>query len=109
MGELMAEARRLWSGFNVAVLGQASPTEKIHLVAKFAAKVFELFLRIHPYANGNGHIARALVLSIFGCFDIWPKKWPLHGRPPGPYGAALKASRRGQPELLVKYIVSCIA
>lgn len=109
MQRLMAEARRLLAGFNVAALGKASPSQRIHLVAKYAAQFFDLFLRVHPYANGNGHIARLLVLAVFASFDIWPKKWPVEGRPPGPYGDIIKASRRGNPSLLVKYMVQCIA
>lgn len=109
MERFREEATRHLAAFNIAALEQLSPKERLLLVAKFAARVFDLFLRIHPFANGNGHIARLLVLAILGAFKVFPKKWPVDARPPGPYGDVLYKARRGQPELLTEYLLRCIA
>jgi len=41
--------------------GQFSEEDKVLFVVMFACRVFEAFLRIHPYANGNGHLGRFLI------------------------------------------------
>lgn len=33
---------------------------------RLACHLFESFLRIHPYVNGNGHIARLIVWAVLG-------------------------------------------
>lgn len=37
----------------------------------------EMFLRIHPYANGNGHAARLLVWVLLTRHGFPPESWPL--------------------------------
>src|SRR5208337_1141442 len=34
------------------------PLARLTFAVRLAGQLFELFLRIHPYVNGNGHIAR---------------------------------------------------
>ena len=50
-------------------------------IAQAAAVLFELFLRIHPYANGNGHIARLIVCAVMGRYRLWPRQWSVEPRP----------------------------
>ena len=45
---------------------QVPPEQKILFTVVFACRVFELFLQIHPYANGNGHMSRFMIWSILG-------------------------------------------
>ena len=54
------------------------------LSGRFFCRAFELFLRIHPYANGNGHIGRFLIWCILGRYGHWPRRWSVDPRPPDP-------------------------
>ena len=74
---------------------------------QFGCQIFQVFLRIHPYANGNGHMARYIlwiVLARYGFkfqnFPVEPSPWP-----PDPYVAAIKAHRDGHPEVLEKFVL----
>src|SRR5580658_9409020 len=49
---------------------------------RLACNVFELLLLIHPYGNGNGHMARFAVWAILGRYGHWPESWPVEPRPP---------------------------
>lgn len=88
---------------------QLSPEQKLTYIVIFAARVFEEFLRIHPYANGNGHMARFIVIALLGRFGYWMKQWPIDGRPPDPpYSDLIPAYRDGDPEALEKFIFQCL-
>lgn len=62
----------LRSGFAAAIVSFAdarlSEAQKLHFVVRFACKALEEFLRIHPYANGNGHMGRMIVWLILAAF-----------------------------------------
>jgi len=90
-----------------------------HLV-KVAARMFEMFCRIHPYANGNGHAARLLVCALLGRYDVWMKDWTVEPRPRDPnYSSAISDYRTivwdraepwsGPPLELEKMLLRCIA
>lgn len=67
------------------------------------------FLRIHPYANGNGHVSRLIVWVILARFGYWPKRWPFEERPPDPpYSGCLSAYRRGNKAPLEDFVYKCI-
>jgi len=87
---------------------QLPPEQKLMFVVACACRLFELFLRIHPYANGNGHTARFLVWSILGRYGYWPKRWPLHPRPEEPYVDLINRYRDGDPEPLEAYMIQNI-
>lgn len=87
-----------------------SQKDKIKYAVMAVSKFFELFLRIHPYANGNGHIARFLVIAILGRYDFWLTDFPLEPRPKDPeYTDAIVAYRNGNPYLLEAFILSRIS
>lgn len=78
------------------------------------AALFELFLRIHPYANGNGHAARLIVIAILGRCGFWPQRFYIEPRPGAadflfgsddPYTAAIAATRDGNREPLEQFIL----
>ena len=74
-----------------------------------ACRVFEEILRIHPYANGNGHAARFVVWAILGRYGYWPKRFPISPRPQDfAYVDSLVKYRNGNPVPLQEYILSCI-
>lgn len=54
---------------------------RIVYLVKFATRVLVEFLRVHPYANGNGHMARFIVFAMLARYKLWPKKWPLDESP----------------------------
>jgi len=87
---------------------QLPPEQKLLFVVACACRLFELFLRIHPYANGNGHAARFLVWSILGRYGYWPKRWPLHPRPVEPYLDLIKRYRNGDREPLEMFMIKNI-
>lgn len=77
-------------------------------VAAVAAKVFERFLLIHPYLDGNGHIARFLVCLVMCEFGIRISRWPVEPRPSSPrYGDGIREAHRGINATLVRYIADC--
>jgi hypothetical protein len=77
-------------------------------IVKVAAHVFELFLRIHPYANGNGHAGRLIVCALFGRYGFWMSRWTVEPRPKDPpYSGAIAQYRRGTVADLEKFMLEC--
>lgn len=88
---------------------QLPHTDKFMYLVAAASHIFVEFLRIHPYANGNGHIARFLIFIFLGRHGYWPKKWPLDERPPDPpYSTLISEYRNGQKDPLEQFIMKCI-
>lgn len=82
---------------------------KLHFLVVFVSRVFVQFLTIHPYINGNGHIARLIVWAVLGRYGYWPKRWPIEPRTRDPeYVGTIRAYRSGQPQRLEYYILKCI-
>ena len=83
--------------------------QKILYLVTLACRIFVEFLRIHPYANGNGHIGRFIVIAILGRYGFWPKRFPLDERPPDPpYSTLIKEYRDGNREGLENFMLKCI-
>jgi Fic family protein len=75
-----------------------------------ACRVFEVFLRIHPYANGNGHAARFLIWCLLSRYGYWPKGWPIEPRPPDPpYTHLISEYRNGNWEPLEEFVLKTVA
>jgi Fic family protein len=86
-----------------------SKTQKVMYIVAATCSIFVEFLRIHPHANGNGHIARFIVISFLGRYELWPRQWPLDERPPDPpYSSLIKRYRDGRPDLLEQFVLKCI-
>ena len=82
---------------------------KFRRLAETIALLFAKFLEIHPYANGNGHMARFMALWIFSRYGIHPRAFPLHGRPPDPpYSLAIRAYQQGNLSPLADLLLECI-
>ena len=87
----------------------ATPEKKVLLtlsLVEIIGTFLVRFLTIHPYANGNGHMARLLVMAMLGRFGILPKTWTIDDRPP--YSDAIFAHRRGNTKPLTKVLLECI-
>jgi fido (protein-threonine AMPylation protein) len=82
--------------------------DRLHYLIVITSRIFELFLRIHPFANGNGHAGRFIVSSILGRYGHWPRKWSVEPRPGPPYLDAITAYRNGDPRLLEHYLLSTL-
>lgn len=83
-----------------------SAADKLYYLVVFACRCLVEFLRIHPYANGNGHQGRFIVWLILARYGYWPKKWPLNQSPP--YGQLIYDHRRGNPGLLEQFVLQAI-
>lgn len=83
-----------------------SLAQKTNYVVKFSCRLLNEFLRIHPYANGNGHIGRLIVWLVLVRFGYWPKEWPLDGHPP--YDDLLSRYRDGHEQELEDFVLKTI-
>lgn len=82
------------------------PGDKLYYLVTFACRVLEEFLRIHPYANGNGHIARFIIWMILARFGYWPQRWPLDESPP--YHDLLRRYRDGDRIPLEMFVLKSV-
>ncbi|MER9702184.1 Fic family protein [Mesorhizobium sp. M0146] len=87
-----------------------SPEEKLLRAIQLVAALFVYFLEIHPFANGNGHMARMLIICLLGRHDLYLKKdWPLHPRPSEPaYSRAIMDYRNGNRSSLHVLLLQCL-
>ncbi len=86
-----------------------SEEDKVYFLVSFACRIFVEFLRVHPYANGNGHIARYIIWAILGRYGIWPKKWPMNDRPPDPpYSDLISKYRDGDKDPFEEFVLKCV-
>ena len=87
----------------------AAPPERLVAAVVLACQVFELVLRIHPYVNGNWHVARFVLLAILGRYGYWPRDLTIDPRPGYPdYLAMIIAYRDGNPRPLEEFILRSI-
>lgn len=85
---------------------EVSRAEKLNYLVKFSARLLVQFLRIHPYANGNGHLGRLMVWLLLAKFGYWPREWPLDEHPP--YDELLSQYRDGEEQPLEDFILKAI-
>ena len=83
-----------------------SQADKLYNLVKLSCRLLAEFLRIHPYANGNGHIGRLFIWLMLARFGYWPQKWPLHERPD--YGDLLSRYRDGIEQPLEDFVLRAI-
>lgn len=88
---------------------QISPEDKLLNAVAFSCAIFVEVLRVHPYANGNGHVARFILWSILGKYGYWPKHFPIEPRPNHPsYTWAINEYLKGNMQPLEDYVLRCI-
>ncbi|SOE17791.1 Fic/DOC family protein [Hoeflea halophila] len=87
-----------------------SEVDKLVSYCRVVAALFVYFLEIHPYANGNGHMARAIVLLLLGRQSIYPSNgWSIDPRPKDPpYSNLISRYRNGDHDPLVRFLMNCI-
>lgn len=79
--------------------------EKLLTALSHVAGLFVYFLEIHPYANGNGHMARMMLLAMLARHNLVFVNFPVHPRPDGPFADLIKEYRSGNHTALVSYLV----
>lgn len=84
-------------------------TQKFLRTIDIAGAVFVHWLEIHPFANGNGHMARFLLMCLFGRHDLYMNaNMPIHPRPQEPaYSNAIVQHRAGNPRPLRQLLMQC--
>ena len=82
----------------------------LYQLAEAAADMMQRFLTVHPYANGNGHIARMLVLALLSRYGHRPTEWTVEPRPSSQNYSdnLIKMHRRGMTTPLVKAILTML-
>jgi len=86
---------------------QLNETDRILIICALACRIFVEFLTIHPFADGNGHIARFCLLAVFARFGYLIQGWQVEPRPSYPqYPALISEYRNGNHELLEGYVLS---
>jgi hypothetical protein len=101
---VVGELDFLWT-INNAVMPRE---QQIYRTIELAAAVLVAFLEIHPFADGNGHMGRFILLCILSRYHVYLKRFPLHPRPNPPYVDLIPAYRRGNPRALEQFILECI-
>jgi fido (protein-threonine AMPylation protein) len=87
---------------------QKGRAELLTYAIQFACAVFEVFLRIHPYANGNGHVARWIMWALLGRYQFRFRGFPIEPKPGPPYSDLIKAHRSGDRAGLEAFVLSAI-
>ncbi|WP_411878629.1 Fic family protein [Polaromonas sp. YR568] len=80
MRKLDEECNEIMNGYYRWVDGEGQTATLDRQLRKFAieaAKVFERFLTIHPYVDGNGHCARLLVFRMLVWARFPPRQWDI--------------------------------
>jgi hypothetical protein len=103
--QVVSDGDFVWAVNNAVV----SPAEKLYRIVQLGVALFVYFLQIHPYANGNGHLARFFLIAFLARYDVYLARWPLHPRPQDPpYSELIKRYRRGDRVSLEHFVLSCI-
>jgi hypothetical protein len=109
MNQFEAQCRALEKKFTEWMTSSdPKPSAEVALFRYVAvlAEVLERLFTIHPYANGNGHAGRLLILVLMARVGIHPARWSIDAKQP--YGDALAAHRRGNKVPLQDFILDAI-
>jgi Fic family protein len=87
-----------------------SEPAKLVLFVQMAAALFVEFLEIHPYANGNGHMARTMLLFLLARRNLFPARaWNIDPKPADPpYSNLISQYRSGNRDTLIKFIIDAL-
>jgi hypothetical protein len=103
--DVVSDSDFVWAVNNRVV----TPSEKLYRIIKLGVAMLVYFLQIHPYANGNGHLARFFLISYLARYKVFLARWPMHPRPQDPpYSELIRRYRRGDTASLERFVLSCI-
>lgn len=98
--------------YGVSILDNArslTPVDHLLNAVALSCQIFDEFLRIHPYLNGNGHVARFVLWALLGRYNYWPHRFPIEPRPNHPiYLDAIWQYRQGERQALEGYVLRCM-
>jgi hypothetical protein len=108
MSSFEAQCRLIEDKFNVWRSSDVKPTDELVLLelVEVLAKVLERFFQIHPYANGNGHAGRFLILVLMTRAGFSPMKWSIDGKQD--YADEIYRYRRGDKQPLEDFLLDAI-
>jgi len=90
-----------------------SPADRAVSTVQLACLAFVNFLTVHPFANGNGHVARAILIHVLRHFGFRLNRWTLDPRPQfgqlANYDDMIYKHRRGETAPLEQFVLSCIS
>jgi hypothetical protein len=109
MSQSDAQCRAVEEKFAVWRATEPPPDEASVLIelSVVLAKIVERFFRIHPYANGNGHAGRFLLLVMMTRAGFPPADWSIDGKKP--YSSFIFDYRQGNTVPLEDFILDSIA
>jgi Fic/DOC family len=100
-GAAQLGAQRLDASISAEVTAQQLDTAQLHGVLLYCANLHGLWVRIHPFANGNGRIARLWVVWASLRYGL-PPFIRIKPRPDGSaYAAAAAAAMYGDYDVMV--------
>jgi len=103
----MRELARLIRSSTAVIEAARNGEEKVFFSVAKACRLFVDFLTIHPYANGNGHIARWLLAAFLRLHGYRLNRFQVDPRPADPpYSQMIYRYRNGEVELLERYVLS---
>jgi hypothetical protein len=80
---------------------------QLRQIAELAGWAHGEWVRIHPFANGNGRTARLIANWVLSRFRLGPLVG-VRPRPGHPYGPAGAASMRGDHRLIIQFVVDLL-
>jgi hypothetical protein len=90
-------------------LSRLSSEDMLLRCVAVAARAFQEFLTVHPYADGNGHMGRFIVWVVLMRYGYRPTRWTIEPRPSvAGYGQAISRARRGGPQALEAVILDAL-
>lgn len=84
--------------------GRPPNLDEVSRVVELAAWVHGEWVRIHPFANGNGRTARLLTNYVLIRFGFGPA-FAIRPRPDQPYGLAARASMKEGDHRLMELVI----
>ena len=88
-------------------LDQDKSKEELRQIAEVAGWAHGEWVRIHPFANGNGRTARLIANWVLSRFRLLPVVG-VRPRPEHPYGPAAAASMQGDHSKITQFIVDLL-
>jgi hypothetical protein len=86
-----------------------SEAEKFMRIIQSTAALSAEFLKIHPFANGNGHVGRLLTIALLGRYGHWPPRFKIEPRPTGSaYNLAVAQHQNGNPLPLELFLMNSV-